>query len=53
VHLNPQKSQYAVGGSLLFVFLEFEYTRQPDGRWQIQQAMLLSVNDLPMGWKDI
>jgi hypothetical protein len=49
VHLNPQKSQYAIGGSLLFVFLEFQYVRQPDGRRQIQQAMLLSVNDLPMG----
>ncbi len=53
VHLNPQKSQYAVGGSLLFVFLEFQYVRQPNGRWQIRQAMLLSVNDQPMGWKDI
>jgi hypothetical protein len=53
VHLNSQKSQYAVGGSLLFVFLEFQYVRQPDGRWQIQQAMLLSVNDQPMGWKDV
>jgi len=53
VHLNPQKSQYAVGGSLLFVTLEFHYLRRPDGRWQIQQVMLQSVNDQPMGWKDV
>lgn len=52
VHINPQKSQYAVGG-LLFVLLEFQYVRQPDGRWQIQQIMLQSINDKPMGWKDI
>ena len=53
VHLNPQKSQYAIGGSLLFVTLEIQYIRQPDGRWQIQQVMLVSVNDQPMGWKDV
>ena len=53
VHLNTQKSQYAIGGGLLFVSLEIHYTRQPDGRWQIQQVILQSVNDQPMGWDHV
>jgi len=53
VHLNPQRSRYAVGGSLLFVSLEFEFFRQPNGRWLIQQILLESVNDHPMSWREI
>ncbi len=52
VHLDPQRSVYAAGGSLLFVVLEIDY-RRSRGQWQIRQVVLVSVNDTPMGWKDV
>ncbi|HOQ04531.1 MAG TPA: nuclear transport factor 2 family protein [Anaerohalosphaeraceae bacterium] len=52
VHLDPQRSVYAAGGTLLFVVLEIDYRRN-SGRWQIQRVVLVSVNDTPMGWKDV
>ena len=53
LHLNPKNSPYAIGASLMFVTLEIHYKRQTDGRWQIQQVLLKSVNDQPMGWKEV
>ncbi|MEJ5259594.1 MAG: hypothetical protein WHS88_05325 [Anaerohalosphaeraceae bacterium] len=53
VHLSPQRSAYAVGGSLLFVVLEIDYRRDRRLGWQIRRVLLDSVNDTPMGWKDV
>lgn len=53
VHLSPQRSAYAAAGTLLFVVLQVDYHRDSVRGWQIQQVLLLSVNDSPMGWKDV
>ncbi len=53
VHLDTQQSQYAMAGSLLFVTLEIHYAREADGQWRIRRVLLVSVNDQPMGWKNI
>lgn len=53
VHMNAQQNEYGMGGGLLFVTVEIHYVRESDGMWRIQQVMLISVNDQPMGWKDV
>lgn len=52
VHLNAQ-NEYGAGGGLLFVMLEIHYIRESDGQWRIGRIMLISVNDQPMGWRDV
>lgn len=49
VHLNPD-SQYAAFGSLIFVSLRMECTRQPSGQWCIISTGVTSVNNQPTNW---